>query len=179
MVGWSALAGLPVGLVWWLIAPLPRISKHADGLYRAGGEGNEAAIAADGWFAVLAVVTGIVIALVVHLLTRPGRVLPLVGLAVGGVIGAIVAWRFGALLGPGEIEATARGLKVGARFDGPLDVTALGVLLAWPLAAVITYFAVSAGSETGDPLAGRTDVGDASDVSDVSQPGGSAQSEPR
>ena len=156
VVGWSALAGLPVGLVWWLVAPLPRIAKRADGLYRAGGEGNEAAIAADGWFAVLAVLAGVVIALVVYLLTRPGRVLPLVGLAVGGLLGAVVAWRFGALLGRAPIEATARGLEVGARFDGPLDVSALGVLLAWPLAAVITYFAVSAGSETGDPLAGRT-----------------------
>ncbi len=66
MVGWSALAGLPVGLVWWLVAPLPRIAKRADGLYRAGGEGNEAAIAADGWFAVLAVVAGVVTALVVY-----------------------------------------------------------------------------------------------------------------
>ena len=185
MVGWSALAGLPVGLVWWLVAPLPRIAKRADGLYRAGGEGNEAAIAADGWFAVLAVLAGVVTALVVYLMSRPGRVAPLVGLAVGGLLGAVVAWRFGVLLGPGPIESTARGLEVGARFDGPLDVSALGVLLAWPLAAVITYFAVSAGSETGDPLAGRDDGAAATraatpaTASGVSQTGGWPQSEPR
>ena len=186
MVGWSALAGLPVGLLWWLMAPLPRIAKRADGLYRAGGEGNEAAIAADGWFALLAALAGVVTALVVYLMTRPGRVLPLVGLAVGGLLGAVVAWRFGALLGPGPITSTARDLAVGARFDGPLDISALGVLLAWPLAAVITYFAVAAGSETGDPLAGRDDAADGSDVSgsevsssDVRQTGGWPPSEPR
>ncbi len=90
------------------------------------------------------------------------------------------------LLGPGDINSTARGLEVGARFDGPLDVSALGVLLAWPLAAVITYFAVSAGSEAGDPLAGRDD-GSSSDGSSadggsadgVSPTGGWQQSEPR
>jgi hypothetical protein len=167
---------LPVGLLWWLVAPLPRIAKRADGLYRVGGEGNESAIAADGWFAVLAVLAGVLAALVVYLLTRPGRVLPLVGLAVGGLLGAVVAWRFGALLGPGPINSTARGLKVGARFDAPLDVSALGVLLAWPLAAVVTYFAVSAGSDPGDPLPGPPE---GTGGTDVTQDGGWAQSEPR
>lgn len=152
----SALAGLPLGLLWRVVAPLPRIVKRPDGLYQAGGEGNEAAIAADGWFALLALVTGIVIALVVYLRTRPGRVPPLLALAVGGLLGAVVAWRLGVLLGPGPIVETARGLAVGKRFDGPLKVSAPAVLLAWPMGAVITYFAVSAGAEateTPDPTA--------------------------
>ncbi len=65
----------------------------------------------------------------------------------------VVAWRFGALLGPGPIEATAAGLPAGSRFDGPLTVSAYGVLLAWPMAAVITYFAVAAGAESSEPRA--------------------------
>jgi len=165
-----------VGVLWWFLAPLPRIAKRADGLYRVGGEGNEAAIAADGWFALLTLVTGIVVALVVYLRTRPGSVPPLLGLAVGGLLGSVVAWRVGALLGPGPIESTADALAVGARFDAPLDVTALGVLLAWPMGAVITYFAVSAGAEAGDgvePAAGP------SDLADVSRPDAAAPSDPR
>lgn len=146
----SALAGLPAGLVWWLVAPLPPIEKRADGLYRAGGEGNEAAIAADGWFAVVVLVVGVVVALLVYLRTRPGRLGPLVGLAVGGVAGAVVAWRLGALLGPDALTETAKHVKVGAHFDGPLTVSAYGVLLVWPMAAVITYFAVAAGAEGAD-----------------------------
>ncbi len=153
VVAASALAGLPVGLVWWLVAPLPPIVKRAGGLFRGGGEGNEAAIAADGWFVALALAAGIVTALVVYLCTRPGRVGPLLGLAVGGVLGAVVAWRFGALLGPGPIEATAAGLPAGSSFDGPLTVSAYGVLLGWPMAAVITYFAVAAGAESSEPRA--------------------------
>ena len=63
------------------------------------------------------------------------------------MLGSVVAWRTGALLGPDSLLSTAAGLKVGARFEGPLDLSAYGVLLAWPLGAVITYFAVAAGAE--------------------------------
>jgi hypothetical protein len=144
----SALAGIPVGVVWWLVAPLVPIVKRADGLYRVG-ESNESAIAADGWLAILGVAAGIAIALVVYLASRPGRVGPLLALAVGGVLGAVVAWRTGHLLGPGELVPAARPLPVGGRLSEPLDVSAYGVLLTWPMAAVITYFAVAAGAETG------------------------------
>jgi hypothetical protein len=147
---WSALAGLPVGVVWWLVAPLVEVQKRADGLYRVSGEGDESVIAADGWFALLTVVAGILVALTVYVRTRPGRVGPLVAVVVGGFAGAVVAWQVGHLLGPGSLEATARGLAAGTRFQGPLDVSAYGVLLAWPMAAVITYFAIAAGAETGD-----------------------------
>ena len=103
------LAGLPAGLLWWIISPLPPIEKRADGLYRAGGEGNESAIAADGWFAVIVLAVGIVVALLVYLRTRPSRLAPLVGLAVGGVLGSVVAWRFGALLGPASLTEHGQG----------------------------------------------------------------------
>ena len=168
----SALVGLPVGVLWRALAPLPRIIKRADGLYRAGGEGNESSIAADGWFALLALLAGVLIALAVYLLTRPGRVVPLLALAAGGLLGSVVAWRVGVLLGPGPIEETSRGLAVGSRFDAPLDVSALGVLLAWPMGAVITYFAVSAGADAGEPSPDDEDAA-------VSRSDAAAQSEPR
>jgi len=51
------------------------------------------------------------------------------------------------MLGPDPLASTAAGLKVSARIEGPLDLSAYGVLLAWPLGAVITYVAVAAGAE--------------------------------
>ena len=171
----SVLAALPVGLTWWLLAPLTLVQKRADGLYRVGGEGDESAVAADGWFAGIAIVAGVVVALAVYLRTRPGRVVPLVALVVGGVLGSLAAWQLGHLLGPDALLATAADQPMGARFRGPLDVSAYGVLLAWPMAAVITYFAVAAGAEAGDhELPG----GDADPDWAVS-PGAAEQSEPR
>lgn len=136
--------------MWWLLAPLPTIEKRGDGLYRAGGEADESAVAADCWFAVTVLVVGIAVAALVYLRTRPGRVAPLLGLTVGGLVGSLAAWQTGMLLGPAALVTTARGLDVGARFEGPLTVSALGVLVAWPLGAVITYFAVAAGAETSE-----------------------------
>ena len=143
----SAIVGLPLGILWWLVAPQPLVQRRADGIYRLS-EIDESSIAADGWFAVLALATGVVAGLVGYLLTRPGRIGPLVGLVVGGVVGSVVAWRLGVLLGPSSLTETARHVAVGERFHGPLELSALGVLLAWPMGAVITYFAVAAGAET-------------------------------
>ena len=172
----SVLVAVPVGVTWWLLAPLTLVEKRSDGLYRVGGEGDETAVAADGWFAAITLVAGIVVALVVYLRTRPGRVVPLVALVVGGVLGSLAAWQLGHLLGPGSLQATAAGRPRGATFHGPLDVSAYGVLMAWPMAAVITYFAVAAGAETGDheqpPEQGPDDR-------DAVSPGAAEQSGPR
>jgi hypothetical protein len=178
----SVLAALPVGLVWWLLAPLTLVQKRADGLYRVAGEGDETAVAADGWFAGITLVAGIAVALLVYLRTRPGRVVPLVALVAGGLLGALAAWQLGHLLGPGSLEATAAGRPLGARFRGPLDVSAYGVLLAWPMATVITYFAVAAGAEAGEheqPDDGAGERAPAGDDRDALSPDAAEQSGPR
>lgn len=142
MVG-SLAAGIPLGLVWWWVAPLARLAKRADGVFVVGLR-EEAAVAADGWFTVCAVVVGALTALLVAFLVRR-RLAALAGLAVGGVLGSVLAWRLGALLGPPSIESSEAATQVGGRFDGPLDLSALGVLLAWPMAAMVVFFAVVAG----------------------------------
>lgn len=172
----SVLTAVPVGLVWWLLAPLSLVVKRSDGLYRVGGEGDESSVAADGWFAGITLVAGILVALVVYLRTRPGRVVPLVALVVGGVLGALAAWQLGHLLGPDSLQATAAGRRLGAKFHGPLDVSAYGVLLAWPMAAVITYFAVAAGAETGEH---DHPAGPADDERDAVSPDAAERSGPR
>ena len=108
-------------------------------------------MAADGWFVVCAMVAGAVAALLAAFLLRE-RLAALAGLIVGGVLGSVLAWRIGALLGPPSVEASAAAARVGARFDGPLDLSAMGVLLAWPVAATVVYFAAVAGLDARHPV---------------------------
>ncbi|MGZ4638512.1 MAG: hypothetical protein ACXV2J_05565 [Actinomycetes bacterium] len=141
-----AAAGIPVAVVWWLIAPLPQLVVRAGSIYYTEAN-TEYAVAADGWFAVCTATAGLVAALVVFARARHARLGPLVGLAAGGLLGAVVAWRLGVHLGPGGARDTAKGLADGTRFDGPLQLGARGVLFAWPLASVVAYFALTAGLE--------------------------------
>jgi hypothetical protein len=138
-----AVAGVVVGVVWRVVVPLAELKKTASGVLQVGGAETE--VAADGWFAVCAALAGVLAAVAAALLLRSGRLGALVGLAAGGLVGAVVAWRVGLLLSPPEIAAAAKVARVGDTFEGPLRMSAYGVLLAWPTAAVITFFAVVAG----------------------------------
>jgi DivIVA domain-containing protein len=153
------VAGLPLGLIWWQLAPEPLLVRRSGGIFFASE--SESAVAADGWFAVCAATAGLVAAVAVFALTRRARVGALLGLAVGGIVGALVAWRLGMLLGPGPARETARGLAVGSRFNGPLRISARGVLLIWPLVSVVAYFALTAGLEP--PARRHADDADALD----------------
>jgi DivIVA domain-containing protein len=153
-----ALVGLPVGLVWWLIAPLRQWQVSQGGAFPVAPE-SEAAIAADGWFAVCSGTAGLVCALLVFARTRHARVGALAGLVGGGLVASVIAWRLGVWLGPASVSDTLRsGLGNGAVFDGPLQLSAKGVLLVGPMASSIAYFALTAGLEPAPRAEGMTGV---------------------
>jgi hypothetical protein len=148
-----AVAGVVVGVVWRLVVPLAVLEKDAAGVVQVAGAETE--VAADGWFAVLAALAGVLAAVAAVLLLRSGRLGAVVGLAAGGLVGALIAWRVGLLLSPPEIAASTKAARVGDTFEGPLRLSALGVLLAWPTAAVITFFAIVAGLDVESHAADR------------------------
>ncbi|MFB7374558.1 DUF2567 domain-containing protein [Streptomyces sp. NPDC056222] len=148
----SAVAGAALGLLWFWLAP--RVSLISDGkaVFLRHSEG-EAAIGADGTFVLLALAFGAVAAALVFLFHRHGGVALVVGLAVGGVLGSLLGWGVGTLLGPTH-DVVTRAKEVGPNvvFDAPLKLEMwAGAMLAWPIAAMIVHLALTALFGPRDP----------------------------
>ncbi|WP_079171064.1 hypothetical protein [Streptomyces sp. CC53] len=139
-----AVPGILLGLLWlWLAPRIPLVSDGSAVLLKeTEGEG---AVGADGTFVLLAVAFGAVSAAVVYLLRREGGVSVVVGLALGGLLGSVLGWGTGTLLGPThDVVAHAKEVGEGVTFDAPLELRAFGALLVWPVAAMFVHLALTA-----------------------------------
>lgn len=134
-------AGLVLGIVWAVLAPRVPLQVVGDTAvpdeYQPGGF-----IAADGIFAVLAVVAGVGLAVTVLRWERR----PLVALAavvVGGTVGGLVMWWAGTRWGASDTAALVAAAPDGAVIDAPLLLRMPGAVLLWPAAgaAVLTSVA--------------------------------------
>jgi hypothetical protein len=147
VAAYSALLGAVVGLIWQAGAPRIQLAAAIDGSESAA----KPLIGDDVRLGVLGIIAGALIAVVVLVVGRnrergPGEVL---GLAAGGVLGALVAARVGDLARHhgmvGAVAAAVPGVtsaqttRVLGYFG--FHVRATGVLMLWPIAAVAVYLA--------------------------------------
>jgi hypothetical protein len=145
------LSGLLLGLLWlWLAPRVPLVSDSA-AVFVKDTESEEA-IGADGTFLLLALAFGAVSAGAVFLFHRRGGIALVAGLALGALLGGVVAWKFGAWLGPtSDVVAHAKAVGKGVPFDAPLELKAKGTLLGWPVAAMAVHLALTALFGPRDP----------------------------
>jgi hypothetical protein len=151
-----AVLGVPFGLLWTAVAPdVPIIMTDGGPVY--GVAQPEQLVAADGWFAILALPVGLLAAAGVWWLARPVRGLPgLVAVTVGAVGTGLVAWWVGRQVGLADYDSTLAAAQAGAELDQPPDLAVvefdwwppqvLGVLLVPALAAAATYTMLAAWS---------------------------------
>jgi hypothetical protein len=132
------VAGAVVGLIW--SASAPKVSIRA---VAAGSEATfKSQVGADGRFLLLGIVAGVICAAVVRALGQdgPGAV---VGLAVGGLLATLVANRVGAVAQHDATLSALRSLGIphSARVLDLVGfrVRAQGVLLAWPIVALLVH----------------------------------------
>lgn len=147
----ALLGGALLGVLWWWLAPQVPLVSDGSAVYFRDTEGEQA-VGVDGTFTLLALGAGALSALVVFLVRRRGGVPLVVALTVGGLLGAVLAWRLGVWLGP-ETDVAARAKEVGegVTFSAPLKLGAKGALLAWPLAGLLVHLGLTALFGPRDP----------------------------
>ncbi|WP_079036673.1 DUF2567 domain-containing protein [Streptomyces silaceus] len=150
-----AASGILLGLLWMWLAPRVPLISDGEAVYLKDTEGEQA-IGVDGTFTMLALGFGAVSGAVVFLLRKRGGIPLVVGLALGSLLGALLAWWAGILLGPEtDVVAHAKAIGKGVVFDAPLELKAKGTLLAWPVAALAVHLGLTAlfGPRDPDPYA--------------------------
>ncbi|MEU3478681.1 DUF2567 domain-containing protein [Streptomyces sp. NPDC033754] len=148
----SAVTGALLGLLWLWLAPRVLLISDGKGVFLRDSEG-ESAIGADGKFVLLALAFGAVAGLVVFLWRREGGVPLVLGLALGGILGSLLAWGVGTYFGPErDVVAHAKAVGPNITFEAPLELNmAAAAMLAWPLAAMIVHLALTALFGPRDP----------------------------
>ena len=129
------MLGLPVGLAWWLLAPTAPVGALPTGTLLAPSA-PELDAGQDGVLVLLGAGAGLVcgLAAVVRGGASPGA--RSLAVLLGCVLGSLVAWATGMLLGPVPV-AEQVAADPGSAPLSPLTVHAPGVLLVWPVVAAV------------------------------------------
>jgi hypothetical protein len=117
-----AVAGAGIGWLWAALAPRIAVIKAEQGFLYADSE-PEQAVAGDGWFAILGAVAGLLFAVLAwYLLRRYRGPAILVGLTLGSLVGAVLAWWVGYKIGLAQFDQARGVAAIGARLNAPLGL---------------------------------------------------------
>jgi hypothetical protein len=132
-----ALLGVVAGFVWSALSPTSQYVMTDTGPQLADLE-TQTLIQADGWFAVVGLVCGLLCGVAAYVLARRTPIAALLGLAGGGLLAGYVALLVGSSA-KGTIQAAGPS---GVTMTTSLGLTAHGVLFVWPVAATGIFWVV-------------------------------------
>lgn len=151
VLGVCLVVGAAAGAVWYAIAPgIPKIIVDHTEYLRPNAQ-SESEIARDGWFAVIGIVVGLVLAGLAFWKGRRLGIGVAVGLGVGGLLGSYLAYKVGAALGPNTFGSELLERDGRIEFDEPLRIQAMGVIYLWPMTSLILFLCLNAGFGPRDP----------------------------
>ncbi|HTY72815.1 MAG TPA: hypothetical protein VMI11_10395 [Actinomycetes bacterium] len=138
IVGGLALVGILAGLLWAWVAPTLRAEINGSGQVAVLSTEPEDAIAADGWFAIIATVVGLAAGFRIWWQTRGHEPAAVGGIVVGGLVGSLTMLGVGGLMRPGNLVVAASAGE-GTALHGALQVHATGVLLLESVSALVLW----------------------------------------
>lgn len=130
-----AALGVVAGLAWSALSPRPPYLVTAEATVLADPS-TQALIAADGWFATVTGGLGLACGALAWFLSRRRQLGALLGLCAGGALGAYVTLWVGSAVTIGVVTVEAAAAPGAELTPGPLQLTAKGVLVFWPLLSV-------------------------------------------
>jgi len=130
------LLGAVCGVLWWLLVQPALFTKvHGGGSMSELQLGNE--FNGDGWYAVIAAVTGILSGLCLTWWRSRDYLLLTVLLVPGAAVAATVMALVGHALGPGDPQAALAAARAGQHLADQLPVAAWATYLVWPMGALV------------------------------------------
>ncbi|MGN9775658.1 DUF2567 domain-containing protein [Micromonospora sp. H33] len=119
--------GAPLGLLWATLAPDTPVVKTAAGAVY-GETQPEQPIAADGWFSLLGLAFGVLVAVALWFVLRRARgPVGLVAAVLGSLGAALSAWQVGRRVGLATYERLLDTAPEGRAFGKPADLRAGGI----------------------------------------------------
>jgi hypothetical protein len=168
-----AVLGAPLGVLWHFLSPtVPLLDAGQSGIV-VNDPSPEQYIASEGWFTLLGFGFGVVVAIVAWMVLRryrgPGLLL---GVTVGALGAAVVAWQLGRQIGLGAYERWRDTAASGATYHAPPDLHAHGTLLVPAFAAVIVMTLLAGWSNDPDLDQPGARPGYGNDLAHEGYPGG-------
>jgi hypothetical protein len=144
--------GGPLGLIWAWLAPSVPVIDAGSGGFVVNDPSPEEYIAADGWYTILGLAFGLIVAVVAWLVLRRDRgPFLLLGVVIGTLgAGYLVAPKLGQLIGRGAYNAWRHTAAQGATYMAPPQVHSIGPLLVPAFAAAIALTLLAGWSNDPD-----------------------------
>ncbi|SNY51092.1 hypothetical protein SAMN05421748_111185 [Paractinoplanes atraurantiacus] len=144
--------GGPLGLLWRWIAPSVPMIGIGQGDLAVNDPSPEEYIAADGWFTLLGLGFGLIVAIGAWLLLRRDRGPFLLAGIVAGALGAgyLVAPWLGEMIGRSDYEQWRETAQRGSTFMAPPEIHSLGPMLVPAFAAAIALTLMAGWSNDPD-----------------------------
>lgn len=136
VLGSLLVLGVVCGILWWLLVDPAMYTKVAE-----GGSMGEFDLGkrfdADGWYAVIAAVSGLVSGGLLTWWRSRDFLLTTVLLLLGAALAAASMAVTGRLLGPGNPDVALASVNVGEQVPEQLSVTATATYLVWPISVLV------------------------------------------
>jgi hypothetical protein len=147
VLAWFAGLGVLSALVWWQVTPLAEYTRTASNA-QMGEEQLGRQVSADGWYFAIATVAGLLSGIVLVSWRHRDPVATVILLVPGALLCAWLMLRLGLWLGPENPKEALPHVAVGAHVPLQLRIHADGLLLVWPIAALLGAIGVIWGTDT-------------------------------